>query len=151
MKGSNKRAYSRLYVADIMDNQGESFAMLRERCPGIDVKWYIESYMRSIIREQLDEGNFWWANNTPGQLIDRYIRGYVSDRMDNRDYKHGKDWGGLNLYWIGRIYAYYQWYYNVKSKWLIEALPLDTMDQIFGTLHQCGDLTAIRKIHDEVL
>jgi hypothetical protein len=125
--------------------------MCRERCPGIDVKWYINKFMRSEIRRRLDEGDFWWANVPPGGLVTRYIRDEYSKKRIVTDYVRGEDWGGINRIWIGRVYAYYQWFYNVSSESLIEKLPLETMERLYETLHECGDQTSARIIHDEIL
>jgi hypothetical protein len=139
-----KHAYSDLYI-DIIDLQGEAFEVLRDILPGVDEKWFINVFMRSRTRMLLDEANPFWANCDPGQLITRFM----DDEFGfGASYKKGATWGGFIPYWAGRIYAYYQWYYNVKSSWLIEILTLEDIERIFPALHQCGDLVAIEKIHE---
>ncbi len=141
----NKVAYSQLYVADIIDIQGKMFYEMRDYLPGVDEKWFIETFMKSDIRRCLDNGNFLWANKFPLEIIDKFIQSLGGD------YKRGETWGGFLPEWVGWIYAEYQWRYNVPSAELIEILPLSEMERIFPTLHQCGESAACQKIHDEVL
>lgn len=50
--------FSKSYLEEVVENQGELFEYAEEHCPGIDVGDFIESYMKSHTRAMIDEG---WA------------------------------------------------------------------------------------------
>ena len=139
-------AYSDLYIADIEDAQGDIFLMIRDILPGVDEKWFVEAYMRSAIRDKLDRANPKYAAMPPEELILRFIEDECSG-----EYKRGEAWGGFIPEWAGRIYALYQWKYNVTSARLIDMLTLGDIERIFPALHQMGWEAALVKIHEVVL
>jgi len=139
-------AYSELYVSSVMKAQGRMFIKIRDELPGVDEKWFIESYMSSKIRELIDGGNVKFVNSPSTELMLRFIEDECGG-----EYKRGGEWGGFLPGWAGNIYALYQWKYNVSSKTLIEMLPLSEIERIFNPLHQLGWEAAVDKIHDTVL
>jgi hypothetical protein len=126
-----------------MKTQGELFFIIRDELPGIDEKWFIELYMRSHARKMLDQGNPKYLNLPVKELLD-----HICEEFPDGEYIKGHEWGGFLPQWVGKIYALYQWKYNVLSSDLIEILPLDEMERVFPTLHQAGWDTAVEKIHE---
>lgn len=143
-------AYNKVYLHDISEAQGRLFLKIRDRLPGVDEKWFIESYMKSNIRRLLDRANPKYANMSSPELIRSFMYELYGD-YESKEYRKGEEWGGFLPQWVGLIYARYQWHYNISSSELIDILPLSEMERIFPTLHQTGLQTAIEKIHDEVL
>jgi hypothetical protein len=129
-----------------MRKQGQMFLDIREALPGVDEKWFIESFMKSRVRSLLDHANPKFSSMPPPELIDYFIR-----EEQNGEYKKGDEWGGFLPQWAGMMYSLYQWEYNLTSTNLIDALPLEETERIYPTLHQAGWDVAIKKIHDEVL
>jgi len=140
------QAYSDLYIPYIERNQGDVFMRIRDQLPGVDEKWFISAYMKSAVRDKLDRANPKFAAMPPGELIDWFIT-----EECNGEYQRGKEWGGFIPEWTGRMYALYQWQYNITSRQLIETLTLDDVERIFPALHQMGWDAAIEKIHTTVL
>ena len=48
------RAYSEVYLKEIVETQGDLFESVREYAPGIDVKNFIEAYMSGRTRSYID-------------------------------------------------------------------------------------------------
>ena len=139
-------AYNELYLSDIMRRQGDCFMAIREKLPGVDEQWFITAYMKSHIRAMLDIGNPRHANLPGRELIVHFI-----DRECDGEYMRGAEWGGFLPEWAGKIFALYQWKYNVSSKNLIEVLPLSELERVFPTLHQASWDVAVDKIYAQVL
>ena len=138
--------YDEVYVAEQARKQGQIFFYVREEFIGIDEKWFITAFMNSKIRALLDDGNPKYLNMPAPEMLDKFI-----NIEYNGNYKRGEEWGGFLPEWVGRIYALYQWQYNIPSKDLIEKLTLDDMERIYPALHQMGWDAAINKIHEVVM
>ena len=139
-------AYSDVYVSSVMRAQGKMFLIIREKLIGVDEKWYIEAYMQSKIRALLDEGNTKYVNAPSTELMLRFIEDECGGQ-----YKRGAEWGGFIPEWAGKIYALYQWKYNVSSRSLILRLPLIEIERVFPALHQAGWEAAVDRIHESVI
>lgn len=139
-------AYSELYVNDIVETQGDMFLAIREELPNVDEKWFIERYMNSNIRRLLDHANPKFAAMPAPELILYFI-----EEECGNEYQKGDKWWGFLPQWVGLVYAFYQWKYNVPSARIIELLPTSEMEVMFQTLHQAGIETAVDKIHEVVL
>jgi len=138
-------AYSELYVADIVEGQGYVFLCMRDILPGVDEKWFIETWMRSDTRECLDRAYPKWAGMMPDELVWWFIENECGG-----EYKRGDKWGGFLPQWVGIIYSLYQWKYNVPSKQIIEDIPLAAMERYYIPFHQASDETAVTKIREYV-
>jgi len=136
-------AYSESYIGEIIDTQSEIFLQIREQLPGVDEKWFIEAWMKSKIRSRLDKAYPKWANMMPEELIYRFITEECGG-----EYKRGESWGGFLPSWVGIMYAYYQWSYNIPSKEVIKELPLDLMERAFVPFHQASEQTALIKLRE---
>ena len=153
---SDLTAYDGHYVGMIKLGQGKLFLHLRKLFPGIDEQWFIESFMKSEVREMLDiavpkyvgMSNIEWARELFYELGPSKPEEGIYIECD---YKKGVEWDSLLAGWCGYMYAYYQWKYNIPSKKLIEILPLSEMDRLYEPLHQMGWEAAAEKIHEEVL
>ena len=139
-------AYNEMYLADIMNTQGDVFNDIREALPGIDEKWFITEYMKGRVRRLLDHANPKFAAMPSPELIDYFI-----EEEHDGMYKKGDSWGGFLPMWAGMAYAMYQWKYNIPSSELINKLTLSDIERIFPALHQMGWDAAVDKIHDAVL
>lgn len=52
------------------------------------------------------------------------------------------------LAWIGLVefYAYYQWYYNISSKEVVNRIPLDFLMKAYYGLHDLELDLAVKKV-----
>ena len=136
-------AYNELYLVDIMETQGDMFMYIRELFPGIDEKWFIESYMKSKTRCALDSAAPKWAGMMSGELA----KWFLWDECNN-EYKRGDTWGGFLPQWVGMMYALYQWKYDIPSIQVLKELPLDLMEKAYGPFHQASEDTALIKLRE---
>lgn len=59
--------------------------------------------------------------------------------------------GGFSADWIGRFYAYFQWYYNMTSKSVIELVPLEFVRAAYNGLHDLELDLAVRKVGEQIV
>jgi len=57
---------------------------------------------------------------------------------------------GLMADWIGQFYAYFQWYYNISSKKVMELVPLDFIKAAYHGLHDLELELAVKKVGGQV-
>lgn len=136
-------AFDKVYIASVMRTQGNLFYIIRDKLPGVDEKKFIERYMRSSIRAMLDTGNPKYVNMPTRELLRRF----VEDECEGY-YDKGEEWGGFIPEWTGKVYALYQWKYNIKSRDLVELLPLSEIERVFPALHQLGWEAIVDKLHE---
>jgi hypothetical protein len=135
-------AYNELYTAKIKRSQGKVFYLAQNELPKVDVRWFIEKYMRSKIREQLDIANPKMAAKPAPELIHAFI-----NRECDGTYDRGEGMFEFTAQWIGEIYSLYQWKYGVPSAELIDLLPLSDMERMYIPGHEMGWNAAVDKIH----
>ena len=140
------RAYSDLYVDEIMWNQGDAFLCIREQLPGVDEQWFIKAYLQSNMRRLLDHANPKYAAMPPLELVDYFIRWECGG-----EYQKGQPWWGFLPQWAGVVCSLYQWTYSIRSFDLINLVSFADFERIYPALHQMGWDGAVRKIHDEVI
>lgn len=115
------RAYDRTYLSDVVENQGKLFDFISLDFPDKDTEDFINTYMKSKVRKSIDEGQP-YVNSMSAKDLWEYF-----SKTEHYALKEGKALGGFFPMWLGEFYAYYQWYYNITSKELIEKLPVETM------------------------
>ena len=125
-------AYAKNYAAQIIDTQGDLFERAPKYYPDINMWHFISSYMKSWLRKRLDQADPRPANMIPRELWNYYLDAYHFVPVE------GNPFPGFPGWWIGRIYAYFQWYYAVPSDLLVDALPVDHLLVVYPGLH---DLT----------
>ena len=48
--------FSKVYLDEVIENQGKLFEYAQDHCPGIDIEDFIDHYMKSWTRALIDEG-----------------------------------------------------------------------------------------------
>mgnify|MGYP004571994929 CR=1 FL=1 len=101
------RAYSDVYLSDVVENQGKLFDLVAQRFPDNDTEDFINTYMQSKARKSIDESRAYVNTMDAKELWEYFI--------DTESYtlKPGKAMEGFMTDWIGEFYAYYQWFYNI--------------------------------------
>lgn len=136
-------AYNEAYLEEIVENQGELFEQVKQFEPGIDVKDFIEKYMRGNTRKYIDNAQPYVATMNASELWDYF------QKTDCFVPMKGKGIGGFLPNWIGQFYAYYQWFYNKKSKEVIEEVPLDFIIAGYRGLHDLDLELAVKKVGEQ--
>jgi hypothetical protein len=134
------RAYSEVYVEDVVENQGRLFDYFAQSFPDKDTEDFIKTYMRSKTRKSIDEGKAYVSTMDARELWRYYI--------DTEKYtvKSGKALDGFMPDWIGEFYAYYQWYYNMPSSVVVEKVPVQFLIKAYHGLHDLELDLAVKKV-----
>lgn len=138
-------AYSESYLKEIVETQGKLFDEVSEYEPGIDVNDFIKHYMKSKTRSYIDKGQAYVCTLNSKELWEYFCK--------NESYKPGRgaDVRGFSADWIGRFYAYFQWYYNLTSEKVLELVPLDFINIAYNGLHDLELDLAVKKVGDKVV
>ena len=134
------RAYSKLYLADVVENQGQLFDKISLNFPTKDTVDFIATYMQSKTRKSIDESQAYVNTMSASELLEYFIQteGYV--------FKDGPALEGFVPDWIGEFYAYYQWYYNIPSAEVIRRVPIDFLVKAYRGLHDLDLELAVKKV-----
>lgn len=134
------QAYSKVYLADVVENQGKLFDFVAQTFPDKDTKDFIKSYMRSKTRKSIDEAKAYVNTMSAGELWE-----YFSN-TEKYTLRSGKAMEGFIPDWIGEFYAYYQWYYDMPSSEIVERIPVDFLMKAYYGLHDLELVLAVEKV-----
>ena len=134
------RAYSEVYLNDVVENQGKLFDYVAQTFPDKDTEDFIKTYMKSKTRQSIDKSMAYVNTMDATQLWH-----YFSD-TEKYSLKNGKSLEGFMPDWIGEFYAYYQWYYNLPSEEVIKKVPLDFLKKAYLGLHDLELDLAVKKV-----
>ncbi len=134
------RAYSEVYLNDVVENQGKLFDYVAQTFPDKDTEDFIKTYMKSKTRQSIDKSMAYVNTMDATQLWH-----YFSD-TEKYSLKNGKSLEGFMPDWIGEFYAYYQWYYNLPSEEVIKKVPLDFLKKAYFGLHDLELDLAVKKV-----
>lgn len=134
------KAYSEVYLDDVVENQGKLFDFFAQNFPDKDTEDFIKTYMKSKTRKSIDESKA-YVNTMDAKELWRYF-------SDTEKYtvKPGKALEGFMPDWIGEFYAYYQWYYNIPSSEVIEKIPVKFLVKAYHGLHDLELDLAVKKV-----
>lgn len=113
------RAYSDVYLGDVVENQGKLFDFVAQEYPDKDTEDFIYAYMTSKTRKSIDEAQAYVNTMDAKELWNYFLQ------TEKYVLKDGKALTGFMPDWIGEFYAYYQWYFDLPSAEIINKIPLD--------------------------
>ncbi|MCM1496728.1 MAG: hypothetical protein NC089_13150 [Bacteroides sp.] len=134
------QAYSRVYLDDVVENQGKLFDFVAQTFPDKDTEDFIKAYMLSKTRKSIDEEKA-YVNTMNAEELWEYF-----SETEKYSLKSGKSLEGFMPDWIGEFYAYYQWYYNMPSSKVIEKIPIDFLMKAYYGLHDLELDLAVKKV-----
>lgn len=134
------KAYSKVYLDDVVENQGKLFDFVAQTYPDKDTEDFIKFYMTSKTRKSIDEAKAYVSTMSAEELWE-----YFSD-TEKYTLKSGKSMKGFMPDWIGEFYAYYQWYYNMPSSEIIKKIPVDFLMKAHYGLHDLELALAVEKV-----
>lgn len=137
------RAYSKDYLNDVVENQGNLFDFVAQNFPDNDTEDFIKTYMQSKTRKSIDEAKAYVNTMSAKELWDYFTE------TENFCLKSGKTLDGFMPDWIGEFYAYYQWYYNIPSTEVLKKVPLDFLKKAYYGLHDLELDLAVQKVGEE--
>lgn len=134
------RAYSEVYLDDVVENQGKLFDLVAQSFPDKNTMHFIKAYMTSKTRKSIDEGKA-YVNTMDAKTLLAYF-------LETEKYalQSGKALDGFVPDWMGEFYAYYQWYYNIPSSEVIKKIPIDYLLKAYYGLHDLDLNLAVRKV-----
>lgn len=131
--------YDQLYLTQVVETQGKFFEKLQDVTPQIDSEKLIEAYLRSDLRRALDEGHAFFLTLSDEQLKRRFLEsGYTPEP--------GVPLQGFMPNWIGRFYAYAQWYLNIPSAELVEKIPVTNLTACYRGAHDLDLPLAVERL-----
>lgn len=133
-------AYEKVYLEDVVENQGKLFDFVASTFRDKDTEDFIKVYMTSKTRKSIDEAQAYVNTMNASELWE-----YFCD-TENYSLKEGKSLRGFMPDWIGEFYAYYQWYYNLPSAEVIKKIPLDFLMKAYHGLHDLELDLAVKKV-----
>lgn len=134
------RAYAEEYLTDVVDSQGKLFDFVSFQYPDCDIEDFIIQYMESSTRKAIDEGQAYVNTMDYKTLWEYFVK------TDGYKPKKGKSLEGFLPEWIGEFYAYYQWYYDVKSRELVKKIPVSFLKKAYPGLHDLELELAVKKV-----
>lgn len=134
------RAYAEEYLTDVVDSQGKLFDFVSFQYPDCDIEDFIIQYMESSTRKAIDEGQAYVNTMDYKTLWEYFVK------TDGYKPKKGKSLEGFLPEWIGEFYAYYQWYYNIKSRELVKKIPVSFLKKAYSGLHDLELELAVKKV-----
>lgn len=134
------RAYSEVYLNDVVENQGRLFDHVAQSFPDMDTVDFINAYMTGKTRKSIDEAKA-YVNTMDAKELWAYF-----SETEQYTLKSGKALEGFMPDWIGEFYAYYQWYYNIPSAEVIKKIPVDFLKKAYFGLHDLDLDLAVKKV-----
>ena len=137
-------AYEKAYLNEVVENQGKLFDFVAQSFPDKDTKDFIQAYMQSKTRKDIDNAQA-YVNTMDAQTLWDFFT-----KTDNYNLKPGNALEGFLPDWIGEFYAYYQWFYNEPSATVAKKIPVDFLIKAYPGLHDLELDLAVKKIGKEV-
>lgn len=134
------RAYSEVYLEDVVENQGKLFDFVAQSFPDKDTESFINAYMNSKTRKCIDKAMA-YVNTMDEKELWKYFC-----TTENYEMKAGKALEGFLPDWMGEFYAYYQWYYNIPSAEVIKKIPVSFLKKAYFGLHDLELDLAVQKV-----
>ena len=134
------RAYSKIYLNDVVESQGKLFDYVARVYPDMDTETFIHTYMESKTRRSIDEAQAYVNTMTATELWEYFVK------TEGHLLKHGEALAGFLPDWIGEFYAYYQWYYNIPSAEVVKKIPVSFLKKAYPGLHDLDLDLAVQKV-----
>lgn len=136
------RAYSDVYLSDVVESQGKLFDYVAQTFPEKDTVDFVKTYMTSKTRKYVDEAQA-YVNTMDAKTLWSYFV-----ETEKYSLKSGKALEGFLPDWMGEFYAYYQWYYNIPSAEVVMRVPVDFLIKAYPGLHDLELELAVKKVGD---
>ena len=137
------QAYPEDYLSEVVENQGKLFVLVAQEYPDMDTEDFIETYMASQTRKNIDQAKA-YVNTMSARELWTYFT-----ETEQYSLKPGKALEGFMPDWIGEFYAYYQWYYNIPSSEVVKKVPMGFLKKAYFGLHDLELDLAVKKVGGE--
>lgn len=130
--------YPKVYLEDVVENQGTLFDSFARKHPDFSTEDFIVAYMNSRTRSEIDSGQAYVCTMDADELLNRFL-------SEGYRHKSGSALRGFMPDWIGRFYALGQWKLNLSSREMAQRFPLDFLKLAYPGLHDLELDLAIEK------
>ena len=134
------KAYSEVYLDDVVENQGKLFDLIAQKYPDMDTENFINTYMASKTRKAIDNSQA-YVNTMDAVDLWNYF-----STTENYTLKRCEALTGFFPKWLGEFYAYYQWYFNMPSIEVIQKVPISFLKKAYLGLHDLDLELAVQKV-----
>lgn len=117
--------------------------------PGIDIVWFIDYYMRSDVRRQIDLSNPRYMCMESIRTLDYLKRDGLLDYPKSD--KTIDNYYGDSIIWVAMMYCHLQLYFGFSSKDLSELIPCEEMLKAFVVGHERGFRAQAEHMYDAYL
>lgn len=117
--------------------------------PDIDIVWFIDYYMKSDVRWQIDDSNPRYMCMESMRAL-RYLRDDGLVEYPKSD-KTVENYYGDSIAWIAMMYCHLQLYFGFSSRDLSELIPCEEMLRQFTVGHERGFLAQAMHMYDDFL
>jgi hypothetical protein len=114
---------------------------LKDEVPDIDQAWFLEKYMTSTVRRQIDQCNPLFVNAPSYVIREKALTEFG-------DYQKKDDEFDIGYTMISYWYNLYQYVYNVASVEIIKRFPLQWMDKRHAYYHQLSEWRVVECMHE---
>lgn len=132
------RAYSDVYLGDVVENQGKLFDYVANTYPDKDTEDFINAYMTSKTRQSIDQAKA-YVNTMDAKELWEYFK-----ETEHYSLQQGKAMEGFMPDWIGEFYAYYQWYYNIPSAEVNQKINVDFLKKAYYGFYDFFYIVAVK-------
>ena len=130
--------YSKSYLEEVVETQGALFDAFAMKHPESSTDDFIDAYMKSRTRSEIDAGQAYVCTMDPEALTRRFLsEGYRP--------KPGSALKGFMPDWIGRFYALGQWMLDIPSREMAKRFPLEFLKAAYPGLHDLELDLAVKK------
>ena len=125
--------YDRIYYEDVKTQLIEIFEYGQDMLPYIDIEWMIKVYLKSEHRKHVEDGMPYYIAQLGSVVIRDMLKGtnYPTDGRRIESY-------GDSLYWMGMVYNYLFFKYNIPCSKLIDLITVSDMLKQYVTMHETG-------------
>lgn len=117
--------------------------------PNIDIVWFIDYYMKSDVRWQVDDSNPKYMCMASMQAL-LYLKNDGLVDYPKSD-KTIANYYGDSIVWIAMMYCHLQLYFGFSSRDLSELIPYREMLRQFTVGHERGFLAQAMHMYDDFL
>ncbi len=126
-------AYNPIYLSKVARSLGN---MLHDAVYelGYDGSKFLQQFIQSGIAEQIENGNPKYIAGKSGVELLCDVLEITSKK--NLDIKFIETYDKSDVYWVGWVLAYYQWYSSKSFRDILEVLPFNELLGLYSTLHE---------------
>ena len=139
-------AYSEVFLSDAMDTLGEALEYAICACR-IDGQLFLNDFVKSGVAELLGTGEPRLISGMSGIELARLVLERCGKTMPS---KTESVQGYTPEYWVGEVYAYYQWHSGCTFAEIFRAAPFEQLLQMYRPLHE-ADISKAAAILDGML